>query len=234
MSSEITDKIIDATLAHVVFDGWSETSFAAAIEETGTDRATAEVIFPRGAVDVAVAFHKRGDAEMVARMKRENLLAMRYSERVAAAVRFRLEAVAAHKEAVRRGSTLFALPQYAADGAKLVWGTADAIWKTLGDRSDDYNWYTKRATLSGVYGATVLFWLGDESEDHAVSWEFLNRRIENVMQIEKLKSDIRANPLASKLLVGPEWLLSKIRPPMQMPDANLPGMMMSGRRPSGS
>lgn len=230
MSSEIKDKVVAAALEHVAFDGWSEATYKAALEQSGVDRGTADVLFPRGAVDVAVAFHKAGDAEMVARLKRENLLVLRYSQRVAAGIRYRLEAVAAHKEAVRRGTTLFALPQYASDGAKLIWGTSDAIWSALGDRSDDHNWYTKRATLSGVYASTVLFWLGDNSEDHSATWDFLDRRIDNVMQFEKLKSQVRANPVASKLLIGPDWLLSKIRPPLQMPDADLPGMMMSGNR----
>lgn len=225
MTETLKDSIVEAALSHVPFDGWSEATFAAAIEDCEIDRDAANALFPRGAVDLAIAFHKQGDAEMVARLKRENLLAMRYSERVAAGVRYRLEAVSVHKEAVRRGSTLFALPNYAPDGAKLVWGTADKIWIALGDHSDDYNWYTKRATLSGVYGATVLFWLGDNSEDHAATWEFLDRRIENVMQFEKFKSQVQANPVASKLLAGPNWFLSKIRPPSTIGAPDLPGRM---------
>ena len=162
------------------------------------------------------------DAAMEARIKSEDMSALKFSEKVAAAVRFRIEA-ATDKEAVRRGTTLFALPVYAADGAKLIWGTCDAIWTALGDASEDVNWYTKRATLSGVYGSTVLFWLGDTSDNHQATWDFLDRRIDNVMQFEKVKAQINANPLASKLLIGPNWLMSKIRKPMTMPDADLPG-----------
>ena len=87
----------------------------------------------------------------------------------------------ADREAVRRAAALFALPLYAADGARAVWHTADTIWTALGDTSDDINWYSKRATLSAVYGAVVLYWLGDDSQDHQASWEFLDRRIDDVM-----------------------------------------------------
>ena len=90
---------------------------------------------------------------------------------------------------------LFALPINAGEGAKAIWGTCDAIWTALGDTSDDVNWYTKRATLSGVYSSTVLFWLGDDSPDHQATWEFLDRRIENVMQFEKLKASVQKIPL---------------------------------------
>jgi ubiquinone biosynthesis protein COQ9 len=154
---------------------------------------------------------------------------MKYRDKIAAMVRFRLEAVT-DKEVVRRGTTLFALPQHASDGAKLVWGTCDAIWDALGDTSDDVNWYTKRATLSAVYSSTVLYWLGDTSDGHQATWEFLDRRIDNVMQIEKVKAQVRNSPTLSKLLTGPNWLLSHVKAPSRVPKMDLPGSWTSPRR----
>jgi ubiquinone biosynthesis protein COQ9 len=185
-------------------------------------RRLARLAYPRGALDLAAAFHRRGDAEMIRRLKAANLGQMRYRDRIAAAVRFRLEA-AEDSEAVRRGVTLFALPMHAAEGARLIWGTADAIWTALGDTSEDINWYTKRATLSGVYSASVLFWLGDESLGHKDTWDFVDRRIEDVMQIEKLKGQARENPVISRLMAGPAWLAGKVRKPTRMPQVDLPG-----------
>lgn len=216
------DLLLQAALMHVPFDGWSPATFEAAIADSGVDRTVAESICPRGAVDLALAYHAQGDAVMLERLAEADLDEMKFRERVAAAVRFRLEAVE-DKEAVRRGTTLFALPVYAADGAKAIWGTADAIWTALGDTSEDVNWYTKRATLSAVYSSTVLYWLGDTSDDNADTWEFLDRRIENVMQIEKLKAQVNDNPLLSKLAAGPNWLLSHVKAPSKMPTAGLPG-----------
>ena len=216
------EKLLQAALMHVPFDGWSPATFDAAVADSGVERAVADSVCPRGAVDLAIAYHNQGDAEMVRRMQETDLEAMRYSERVAAAVRFRLEAVE-DKELVRRGTTLFALPMYAGDGARAIWGTADAIWTALGDTSEDVNWYTKRATLSGVYSATVLYWLGDSSEDHADTWAFLDRRIENVMQIEKLKAQVNNNPVLGKLMAGPNWLLSRVKAPNPLPQSDFPG-----------
>jgi ubiquinone biosynthesis protein COQ9 len=222
-------QLLYAALVHVAFDGWSDATFKAAIADTGIDADLARATCPRGAVDLAVAFHKAGDDAMVDRLKAADLSDMKFRDRIAAGVRYRLEAVP-DKEAVRRGSTLFALPMYAADGAKLVWGTCDLIWDTLGDTSDDVNWYTKRATLSGVYTATVLYWLGDDSADHAATWEFLDRRIDNVMQIEKLKAQARENPVLSKIMTGPNWLLGMVKAPPRMPDVNLPGSWTAPRK----
>lgn len=224
----VKDALLDAAMLHVAFDGWSDATFKAAVAEAGIDPVVARGVCPRGALDLAVAYHKRGDAQMVARLKAEDLSAMRFRDRIAAAVRFRLEA-ATDKEAVRRGTTLFALPNHAPEGARLVWDTCDEIWTALGDTSDDVNWYTKRATLSAVYSATVLFWLGDDSADHQATWEFLDRRIENVMQIEKFKAQVNANPVLEKLLSGPNWILGQVRAPVRTPDGDLPGSWRSGR-----
>ncbi|TGD44709.1 COQ9 family protein [Pseudotabrizicola sediminis] len=227
MTTETTptpaDRVLDAALLHVPFDGWSETTLRAAIADTGVHEALARSLFPRGGVDLALAYHRRGDALMRARLAATDLASLRYRDRIAAAVRQRLELVE-DKEAVRRGSTLFALPIYTADGARAIWGTSDAIWDALGDTSRDINWYTKRATLAAVYSSTVLFWLGDDTPGHQATWDFLDRRIENVMSIEKVKASLRENPVAKALLAGPMKLMEKIRKP-DIPD-DLPGKMM--------
>jgi ubiquinone biosynthesis protein COQ9 len=223
------DQLLDAALGHVPFDGWSEATFQAAIEDAGVTAALAGAVCPRGAGDLAVAYHLRGDDAMVARLKSEDLSALRFRDRIASGVRFRIEAVT-DKEAVRRGTTLFALPMHAGDGAKAIWGTADKIWNALGDTSEDVNWYTKRATLSGVYTATVLYWLGDDSVDNHATWEFLDRRIDDVMQIEKVKAQVRDSPTLSKLLAGPNWLLGRIKAPTKMPDMNMPGRWTTPRQ----
>ena len=213
-------RLLEAALPHVPFDGWSETTLRAAIADSGVAEGLARALFPRGGIDLAVAYHRQGDARLRAALAASDLAALRFRERVVHAVRLRLELVE-DRELVRRGSTLFALPQHAAEGAKLIWGTADTIWNSLGDTTRDLNWYSKRATLSAVYGSTVLYWLGDDSLGHQATWAFLDRRIEDVMQIEKLKAAVKANPLGKALLAGPAKLMEKWRVPT-VPD-DLPG-----------
>lgn len=204
-------RLIEAALSHVTFDGWSDATLEAAAQDVDMPVAEAKALFPRGAVDLALGYHHWGDDQMAAIMASADLDEMRYRERVVFAIRKRLEL--ADKEAVRRGSTLFSLPQNAGDGAKAIWQTADRIWECLGDTSRDVNWYTKRMTLSAVYSAVVLFWLGDDSDEQQATWEFLDRRIENVMQFEKTKAKLRENPLVKSFLDGPGSVLDRIKAP---------------------
>ncbi len=215
-AEQIRDAVIDAALPHVAFDGWSDTTLRAATLDAGMDPVQVRAQFPRGAVDLALAYHMRGDRAMTAyaaTLPRD----LGISGRVAAIIRRRLEL--ADREAVRRASTLFALPHQAGDGARALWSTSDAIWRSLGDTSEDVNWYTKRATLSGVYAATVLFWLGDDSSDHQATWDFLDRRIADVMKIEGVKARARKNPLVRAAMLP----FSVIRAPR--PADDMPGRM---------
>lgn len=217
-------RLLDAALPHVAFDGWSEAAFRAAAADIGMDLALARAYAPRGALDLAADYHRNGDRQMAAALNKAPQEGLRFRDKVALAVRLRLEG--ADREIVRRGAALCALPQNAATGATLVWGTADAIWTALGDRSDDINWYSKRATLSAVYSATVFYWLGDDSEGHQATWEFLDRRIKDVMQFEKFKARLRENPALSKLLAGPLKVLERVRRPVGM--AGMPGHSEEG------
>lgn len=234
-AEQIREKLLEAAMPHVPFDGWSAVTFAAALADlradlnadsgsnAGIEPGLVQALFPRGGTDLALAYHAKGDRELVAKLEAlaadGQLAAMRFRDRVVTAVMLRLEL--ADREAVRRGTALFALPQNAADGAAAIWRTADAIWTALGDTADDINWYSKRATLSAVYGATVLYWLGDDSPDMQSTRDFLTRRVEAVMGFEKAKAAFLNNPMGKVLAAGPLALLSWVKPPPRRDD--LPG-----------
>ena len=214
-------RLLNAAIDHVAFDGWSGETLKQAAADCDIPLSEATALFPRGAVDLALGYHRAGDQQMIAQMADTDQSEMRYRDRVALAIRIRLEI--ADKEAVRRGSTLFSLPTNAGDGAKAIWETADSIWQALGDTSRDVNWYTKRMTLSAVYSSVVLYWLGDTSDENAETWAFLDRRIDNVMQFEKTKAQLRKNPLVKSFMAGPGKILDKVTAPSDGGQKNFPG-----------
>ncbi len=233
-SGTLAEKLLEAALIHVPFDGWSQATLAAAVTDTGIDPVLARALYPRGGIDLALAYHRQGDAQMLAALAERAGDGIRLRDRVALAVRLRLEA--ADPELVRRGTTLFALPPYAPDGMRAVWNTADAIWNALGDTSEDGNWYSKRVILSGVYSATLLYWLGDSSPGHAATWAFLDRRIDEVMQFEKVKAKVQQDPVLSRLFALPIAAMGAIRKPGAGAGV-LPGSWPGrspGRAPGGS
>lgn len=222
------EELLDAALNHVAFDGWSQASLAAAARDLGIKDSDVRSLAPRGAVDLAVAYHRRGDAAMLDRLNHSDLDKMRFRDKVAAALRFRVEAMD-DPEAVRKATALFALPNHVAEGGRLVWETADHIWTALGDTSDDLNWYTKRATLSAVWAATVLYWLGDDSPDKADTIAFIDRRLDDVMRIEKVKGQFRQNPVTKPFMALQDNVFRKVRMPDTSRFRDLPGRLKDSR-----
>jgi ubiquinone biosynthesis protein COQ9 len=189
----LRDDILVAALGHVPFDGWTAKAFAAGARDAGAGPAGLARAFPGGPKDAARHFGAWLDRRMTETLGRQlRRKPLRTHERVAAAVRARLRALAPHREAVRRLVAYLALPFNANLAARLTWRAADAAWRAAGDTSTDFNYYTKRALLSGVYGATLLHWLMDESEDFAATDAFLDRRIADAMKIFSLRARLKS------------------------------------------
>ncbi|WP_169569799.1 COQ9 family protein [Sneathiella limimaris] len=197
------DTILNAVLDHVMFDGWSSKAISHAAKDLNIDPFFIDELFPKGPLDLICYFVERADDQMEEELARRNVQDMKIRERITLAVRIRLELYAPYKEAIRNALTLLALPQNAALALKLTNGTVSRMWHATGDRSADFSYYTKRLTLSAVYGSTLLYWLDDHSEDHHKTWEFLDRRIENVMQFETCK--FKAKSFFAKKPQGPDF-----------------------------
>ena len=177
--------LLAALLDHVPFDGWTGTAMAAAAEQAGFDAEFPHRAFPRGAVDAIEHFNRVADEDMAAALAEEDLETLRVRERIARAVRVRLEQNAGHRDAVRRGLTVLSFPPNGPVGMRILYRTVDTVWRAAGDTATDFNFYTKRGLLAGVYSATVVYWLNDSSEDFSRTWRFLDRRIDETMQIPK-------------------------------------------------
>ncbi len=185
------DAMAEAVMGHAAFDGWTGIAMAAGARDLGKPAEEAERLFPGGPVEVIDWVDARATAGMEAALAATELTGMKIRDKIALAIRLRLEPLTAHREALRRAASVMALPFNAPRAAASLYRTVDAMWYAIGDRSTDFSFYTRRATLAGVYGSTVLVWLYDRSEGQERTWEFLSRRIDGVMRFEQAKASCR-------------------------------------------
>ena len=178
---------------NAAFDGWSDKALAMAAAEVGVPAPRARLCFPKGAPEMIDAWFDSIDRDMAAAFPLERVEAMKIRERIRALVMHRIEAVKPDREALRRALAIVAQPQNLPLAARLAWRAADRMWRIAGDRATDFNHYSKRAILMGVYGATTLVFLDDDSEDLMQTRAFLDRRIDEVMRFEKTKAQWRGN-----------------------------------------
>ena len=185
---EIREGLADGIAANAAFDGWGDAARDAAADAAGVDRDVARVAFPGGAVDMIAAWFAAIDRAMVEKLPPETLATMKIRAKITTLVEARLDAISPNREALRRALAILAMPQNLVRGAKLGWHAADLMWRLAGDTATDYNHYTKRAILMGIYSATLAVFVEDESEGKAETRAFLDRRIEGVMKFEKAKA----------------------------------------------
>ncbi len=199
------DRLLQAALVHVPFDGWSWRTLRAASADLGLAPGLARRLFPQGGDDLLVHLEDWADRQMLARIDPAELASLRLRERIARLVRARLEALTPHREALRRATAARLLPGNAIAATTSLWRTVDLIWELAGDRANDASYYTKRGLLAAVWTTTFLIWLDDRSEGLEATWAFLERRLDNVLQIGKVRARIedalkgvgRLNPFAA-------------------------------------
>ncbi|ABS63683.1 rpsU-divergently transcribed protein [Parvibaculum lavamentivorans DS-1] len=201
-------RILAAALPNVAFDGWTPRLLKEAAEAAGISHGEMRLAFPDGVVDLVDYFLADGDRRMAEMLAKEDIAALKIRERITLAVRTRMEVDILYREAMRRAVTLLALPVSGTHGPRSLYRTVDAIWRAVGDTSTDFNFYTKRATLAGVFSSVTLYWFADDSEGFANTWAFLDRRIDDVMRFEKAKATVKG--VAAKL-PDPFALLGRLR-----------------------
>ena len=197
------DRILEAALQHIPFDGWNRRSLLAGAADIGIDAATTKRLFPRGGDDLLAHLDVWADRRLVEAVDQQAIDRLRMRERIARLVRMRLEILSPHREAMRRAVAARLLPSNAIAAGPALWRSIDLIWAIAGDRADDASYYTKRGLLLAVWTSTFFYWLEDQSPGLEDSWGFLDRRIDNVMQIGKLRGQVeglfknldRFNPL---------------------------------------
>jgi len=207
---ELRPQLLAAMLPNVAFDGWTAATVRAGATAAGIDPDIARLIFSGDASAMVAAYTIYADERMTAAVKAAGIEALKVRAKITLCVRTRLEYAAGEREAVRRALAVLALPTNLAMSATTLWKTADAMWAAAGDTATDYNYYSKRLILAGVYSATLLYWLNDESEGYTDSWAFLDRRIAGIMAFEGVKARVLR---ATAKLPDPVRFLGRLRYP---------------------
>ena len=188
---EIRQRMALAIGENAVFDGWSQAAVDSAADSLGIDRDQARLAVPKDQAGKIDLYIRGVDRELEAWFTPERLVGLKIREKIRTIVWKRFEIMEPAREAVRRALSILAMPQNVPAGLRSGWRTADVMWRIAGDTSTDYNHYTKRMMLGGVYASTLLVWLDDKTEGWAETASFLDRRIDDVMQIEKFKAQWR-------------------------------------------
>lgn len=183
--------ILKAALQDAAFDGWTDVMLAKAAVKAGLPKGAHTLYFPDGVLGVIEYWSEQMDTAARDKIEALDLKSLKIRERVTQSVIIRLTETGANEAAARRAQARLSLPDGATTAAKLTWAASDMIWRAIGDTSTDGNFYSKRAVLSAVLASTAPTWLSDSAPEKPDARAFLDRRIANVMQFEKVKAQFR-------------------------------------------
>ena len=185
---------VESMLRHVPFDGWSEAAMKTTSEELGLSESDMATLFPRGFKSIIAIGADDIDSKMVEKFKdrfADRLDRMPVHIKIRELLLIRFEILQPNKEAMRKIITFIARPDHAELSSRLLYNTLDRVWRAAGDRSTDFNFYTKRATLGAVYSSTMLAFLDDDTPDMRKTRAFLDRRLLDVARIPSLAKPLR-------------------------------------------
>ena len=212
--------LLEAALPLAGEMGWTSALIESAARAAGEAETAHLVLFPDGVAGLLSFYSHTLDALMTEKLAAQPLASMKIRDRIKTGVRLRIELLASQEEAARRAGALLMLPPYAPLGLKLAYDTVDALWRAIGDKATDFNFYTKRALAIGVYLATLAVWFRDKTVGKAEAWAVLDKRIDNVMVIEGAKIQLRK---IAGVLPSPWGLLGALRYPDRGPGGKSSG-----------
>lgn len=189
--NRVRDEILLAALPNIAFDGWTRQAMRAGASAAGYQQAVLDRAFPNGIGDLLEHFNAWTDSRMVERLGDHDLTLMSVAERIGLALRLRLEAMAPHREAVRRAAAYFTLPTNGILGWRLLYASVDTVWYGIGDQSTDFTYYTKRALLAPIMTTATCYWLADESEGFRDTNAFIDRSLRNAFAAQGVVDQLR-------------------------------------------
>ncbi len=182
--------ILNAALPLVPFDGWSNSTLRSAARAANISEDFIQIVFPAGVMDAIEFWSSECDKHM-SQLTDFDFLSLRIPDKIAKLILDRFTYLQPHREAVRCAGVMMVMPWNAARAGRATFQTVDAIWKLAGITDQDFNWYTRRATLSYVYATTFKFWLSDEGVDMEKTAAYLKRRLDDVMRFSRAAKHLK-------------------------------------------
>lgn len=200
--------ILSSALRHVPIHGFTQEALALGAKEAGFLDISCN-LFPKGSFEL-VMYHlvsqRLGLKDRV--QFTDEKMGMGRKVRSLIFERLRANADAGVVPRWQEALALMSLAENIPASIRELGALSDEIWFLAGDTAVDVSWYTKRASLSGVYAATEVYQTTDQSTDFKDTEQFLDRRLEelrvmgsavsNTMEWVGFQSGAMVNLLRSK------------------------------------
>jgi ubiquinone biosynthesis protein COQ9 len=185
------EKLLLEFINNVVFEGFSISALRSASLQIFEDINYHLVLFPGGLAEIAEYYEQYSLARLMKQLEEATEI-KGITKKIETALVYKIIKSNFAKEFLAELAKFYLRPQNTPIAIKAAWNVSDAIWQFAGDKSTNYNYYTKRGLLFSVYNASILYYLQDNSDDHIQTEEFITNSLVKVASIGLVKAKIKS------------------------------------------
>ncbi|ELW66196.1 DNA-directed RNA polymerase II subunit RPB3 [Tupaia chinensis] len=195
---QLQHRILTAALEFVPAHGWTAEAIAEGAQSLGLSSASASMFGSDGS-ELILHFVTQCNAQLTRVLEeQQKLVQLGQAEKkktdqfLRDAVETRLRMLIPYIEHWPRALSILMLPHNIPPSLNLLTSMVDDMWHYAGDQSTDFNWYTRRAVLAGIYNTTELVMMQDSSPDFEDTWRFLENRINDAMNMGHTAKQVKS------------------------------------------
>ncbi|MCC8417593.1 MAG: COQ9 family protein [Rickettsia endosymbiont of Bryobia graminum] len=174
-------QFIEAISDLLVFDEWDNKLLEEAETRCGFAKGYSSIIFPNGLSEIIDFLEDQYDQKML-NLLANQILPDKIRDRIDLALRIRIKDCT-HKLVLLRNSCYFTNPINNLHAMKIAWRTCDLIWRYAGDKSMDYNYYTKRSLLFSAYTTSIIYYIQDNSDNNIETDKYITDSLSGIIAI---------------------------------------------------
>jgi ubiquinone biosynthesis protein COQ9 len=172
----------------VAKEGFNSKVFIKISKNTAIDENETHLLFPDGYKDLINFALEQLNVELENYCNNLDLIRLPLHKRIRVILLSKILIMNKEKNFYKKLFLNLLLPKRGFSISKQLYNSIDQIWYIAGDTSTDFNFYTKRLILAGIYSRVILFFFNNNNQIYLE--KILDTNLQRVAKIPQLKSKI--------------------------------------------
>jgi ubiquinone biosynthesis protein COQ9 len=182
------DKLANLFIQEVPKFGWSRETLLHCAKKQKLSTPNLALMFPSFEYDVLKYLIAQNNSLVEKNYNSFNNSRLKTRDKIKTIMELKFDSNAYLKDALPEMLKFLLRPGNIFMSIKMLHQNSDFIWKLAGDKSNDFNYYSKRGLLSMVYLATLIYWLNDKSSKGIGTKNFISKSVDGIVDgVSKFK-----------------------------------------------
>ena len=182
------DKLANLFIQEVPKFGWSRETLLHCAKKQKLSTPNLALMFPSFEYDVLKYLIAQNNSLVEKNYNSFNNTRLKTRDKIKTIMELKFDSNAYLKDALPEMLKVLLRPGNIFMSIKMLHQNSDFIWNLAGDKSNDFNYYSKRGLLSRVYLATLIYWLNDKSSKGIGTKNFISKSVDGIVDgVSKFK-----------------------------------------------